>query len=322
MYEESRLAQLGKKQITQSLSEFEPNSILEFFELYFEVDSEPFRFHAGTNNLTKDVIWNGNVYYATAIDVEGFETNIIGRFPRPKVTIANSELIVSNILRDYSDLRNSKFVRIKTFLRHLDDINFDESINPFGQSNPYAYISKEKYLISQKIMENKQLIQFELIVPFDLESLNSATRGIYGRYCYWQYRGAGCNYDGNPVAKEDDSSLPTNIPLVQVKNSNGDFILGSLDATLEFFKWKENKYYDRGDYIYIDNMDLNGLKDPPRTWFVCETSHLSSKFITASNKTYWSKDGCSKTISACKKRFSSILPFGGFPGTDAFGYGR
>jgi phage-related protein len=54
---------------------------------------------------------------------------------------------------------------------------------------------------------------------------------------------------------------------------------------------------------------------------------------------YWQKDGCSKTISACKKRFKNstysvggyvaytdalvyngVMPFGGFPGTDKFKY--
>jgi lambda family phage minor tail protein L len=322
MYEETRLAHLGRKQVVQSLSEFEPNSILEFFELYFEVGSEPFRFHAGTNNLVKDIVWNGNTYYATAIDVEGFETNILSRFPRPKVTIGNSELIVSNILRDYSDLRNSKFVRIKTFLRHLDDVNFDESINPFGQANPYAYISKEKYLISQKIMENKQVVQFELIVPFDLESLNSATRGIYGRYCSWQYRGMGCNYDGNPVEQEDGLGFRTANPAFKIKDANGNFVFGDWESTLQYFKWQENKYYNAGDYVYVENLDLNGLKDPPRTWFVANFYHQSSKTLTTSNKEYWLKDGCAKTIVACKKRFPSILPFGGFPGTDSFSYGR
>ena len=204
----------------KSFIDLEPSAIIELYELYFSIEEQPFRFHAGTNNLTKDIVWNGNSYYSTAIEVEGFEASMAGRLPRPKLTVANTDFIISNILRDYSDFRNSKFVRIKLFLKNLDNINFDDGENPFGTADPLAYISKEKYLISQKIIENKQLVQFELITPFDLQSLETATRAIYGRYCYWQYRGSGCNYQGDLVCKEN----------------NEDFIVPPNRVNLQFLK--------------------------------------------------------------------------------------
>ena len=193
--------------VGKSLIDVEPSAILEFYELYFDADQQPFRFHAGTNNLSKDVIWNGNSYYATAIEVEGFEANTMGRLPRPKVTVANTDYIMSNILRQFSDFRYAKFVRIKVFLKHIDAENFDGSENPFGVSDPLSYISRETYLVSQKIIENRNLIQFELITPFDLESLQTATRAIYGRYCYWQYRGSGCGYKGDVICTENDAAF-------------------------------------------------------------------------------------------------------------------
>ena len=154
-----------------ALVELEPTAVIELYELYFDINMEPFRFHAGTNNLKKDIVWNSNPYYATAIEVEGFEANIVGRLPRPKVTVSNQDFVISNILRDYSDFRNGKFVRVKVFLKHLDDENFDDETNPFGQSDPVCYISKEIYLISQKIVENKQIVQFDLITQFKLYNL-------------------------------------------------------------------------------------------------------------------------------------------------------
>jgi phage-related protein len=42
-----------------------------------------------------------------------------------------------------------------------------------------------------------------------------------------------------------------------------------------------------------------------------------------SDKQNWAQDQCSKTISGCALRFKTCgggLPFGGFPGTDKFGY--
>lgn len=337
------LGKLARKQLGNSLLDLEPTSILEFYELHFDIDIEPYRFHSGTNNLIKNIIWNGNEYFATAIEVEGFEANTMGRLPRPKVTVANSDYIISNILRDYSDFRNGKFIRLKVFLKHLDNENFEENQNPFGSSNPLNYISKETYLVSQKIIENKQLIQFELITPFDLQSLETATRSIHGRYCYWQYRGSGCGYEGDLICQENNLDFDVS-PNFHIKNELGTFLKQNyLDSIIQY-KWQLEKNYSIGDIVFIENLDFNGFKDPPRTFFVCLKNHISSRF-TDPNTSYdlWQKDGCSKTISACKKRFSNrnyvsksnqyiayndfdtnngIMPFGGFPGTDKFNYER
>jgi lambda family phage minor tail protein L len=323
----------ARSEVGKSLIDLEPSAVIELYELYFDVNYEPFRFHGGTNNISKDIIWNGNPYHPSAIEVEGFETNIIGRLPRPKITVSNSDYVISGILRDFSDFKNGKFVRIKLFLKHLDNVNFDDNVNPFGSPNEYMYISKEKYIVSQKIMENKQLVQFELITPFDLESLQTATRAIYGRYCYWQYRGMGCCYQGDLICKEDNSNFAYS-PNSNLKDASGNFILGDLETTINSFLWKEDFQYNTGDVVSVRNIDLNGFKDPKVTWFVCKSKHFSSKFNNPNKTTdLWDKDGCSKSIEACKKRFArsssanndyyvnnGILPFGGFPGTDNFKY--
>lgn len=333
---------INKKRLKlgSALVELEPTAVIELYELYFDINMEPFRFHAGTNNLKKDIVWNSNPYYATAIEVEGFEANIVGRLPRPKVTVSNQDFVISNILRDYSDFRNGKFVRVKVFLKHLDDENFDDETNPFGQSDPVCYISKEIYLISQKIVENKQIVQFELITPFDLESLETATRAIYGRYCYWQYRGAGCGYQGDLICKENEKDFSIS-PKKNIKTILGGFVNGTFSKTVDVYAWVENFNYTAGDIVNVRNIDFNGLKDPPLTWFVCIKDHTSSKILTPNRSSdFWEKDSCSKSINACKKRFNSknytslngyiayndfdtvngIMPFGGFPGTDRFSY--
>jgi len=339
----AELGEQARLEVGRSLMDLEPSAIIELYELYFDVNLEPFRFHAGTNNLYKNIIWNGNSYYPSAIEVEGFEANILGRLPRPKVTVANEDYVISSILRDYSDFRNGKFTRIKLFLKHLDSINFDGGENPFGEANSLMYISKEKYIISQKIIENKQIIQFELITPFDLESLQTATRSIYGRYCYWQYRGMGCGYQGDLISKENDSDFDVK-PNQNIKNEFGKLIYGTQDLTIEKFLWTIGKEYFKGDVVCVRNIDFNGYKDPKITWFVCIFQHISDKYSNPNkSKDLWQQDNCSKSINACKKRFSQenyktsingftyiaindslinrgILPFGGFPGTDTFRY--
>jgi phage-related protein len=223
----------------------------------------------------------------------------------------------------------------------LFQINFEGGENPFGTPNPLAYISKEKYLVSQKLLENKQVIQFELITPFDLQSLETANRGIYGRYCYWQYRGMGCSYQGDLICQESDVNFSV-VP-EKIKSSPTKFTQGSFEENLKYYVWKDNFEYKVGNVVFVNNLDLNGFKDPPRTWFVCIKDHTSSRFFTPNRSAdLWERDGCSKTLEACKKRFkydlsltikgstyvpnndasifNNILPFGGFPGTDKFKY--
>ena len=106
-----------------------------------------------------------------------------------------------------------------------------------------------------------------------------------------------------------------------------------------------------GDIIYVTTD-----KDPFRTWYVCSASHVASEnTFPGLDNSPWQKDGCSKIIGACRKRFAnqtitysgisgnssgtysvdnivpsaltasvsgSYLPFGGFPATDKYQYGQ
>jgi lambda family phage minor tail protein L len=336
---------LRKIKVKDSLTFLEPTAIIELFELYYSPTLDPFRFHPGTNNLS-DIVWGGNKYYPIAVDTDEFESNMSGKLPRPILTIINTENIFSAILKDYSDLRDSKITRRKVLVRHLDAVNFDNSINPFTNTGVGVYVSLETFIISQKKYENKHSIQLELISPFDLQTLDSMNRNIMGRYCYWQYRGLGCGYSGDLVCKENDEAFDSGtvnnfkVGINNYKKKDGT-TTSSYRSAAESYKWIENAFYQIGNIITVENVDLNGKKDPEFTWFVCIKNHTSSYFLQPNDKPdYWVKDGCSKTISACKKRFlasfvadtnersynndsdisSNTLRFGGFPGTETFKY--
>jgi hypothetical protein len=143
------------------------------------------------------------------------------------------------------------------------------------------------------------------------------------------------------VCKEDDSDFKVSpSPENHLRNNVNQFVNQTYEETIKKFKWSLDKNYTVGDIVFIENLDFNGLKDPPRTFFVCIKDNFSSKFITPDKShDFWERDGCSKTIKACKKRFlnspyisagtiaynasdvvDNIMPFGGFPGTDRFQY--
>lgn len=328
--------------ISRDLLDLEPAAILEFYRFYYDTINDPesyYPFHPCSNGIENPIILNGVSYVPVAVEVEDFEVNIFNRIARPKIRIANVNYSISQLLRRKNDFKNSKLERIKIFLKYIDDANFEGNTNPFGVSDPTAEISKDLYIVSQKLQENKSMVEFELTAPFDLENFAVPGRLVLGRYCYWQYRGLGCNYFGKPVCQENNAEF-THVP-------TGDFNFQSTEN-----EWSYGKSYSAGDIIYVSTD-----KDPFRTWYVCSSAHLASEnTFPGLDGSPWEKDSCEKTIGACRKRFSdrtitysgisgenvsgtytvsnivpsalvsslsgSYLPFGGFPATDNYQYAQ
>ncbi len=331
--------------ISKDLVDLEPTAILEFYKLYYDTVNEPdsyFPFHPCSNGIENGIILNEILHVPVAVEVEEFETNVFNRINRPKIRISNEGYIISSLLRKKNDFKFAKLERIKIFLKYIDDVNFEGGVNPYGISQPDSEISRDTFIISQKTQENINLVEFELTAPYDLENFSIPGRLMLGRYCYWQYRGLGCNYFGPPVCQDDDtnfSCMPT-----------GSFNFQTTDN-----EWSYGKVYNTGDIVY-----LTTDKDPFRTWYVCQKYHIASENnLPSLDQSPWQKDGCAKTIPSCRKRFASTtiqysgksgqyvntdivstinnpvpsvlnaqpngvfsLPFGGFPGIDRFQYGQ
>lgn len=327
--------------VSKDLLDLEPTAVLEFYKIYYDTVNEPdsfFPFHPCSNGLEGKIVLNNVAYMPLAVEVEDFESNIFNRISRPKIRISNDQLVISQILRRKNDFKFAKLERIKIFVKYIDDVNFEGGVNPYGVADPNSEISRDSYVISQKTQENKSLVEFELTAPFDLENFSIPGRLVMGRYCYWQYRGLGCHYFGSPVCQEDDSAFSC-VPT------------GTFNFQSSVNEWSYGKVYNPGDIVYVSTQ-----KDPFRTWYVCNQTHLATENnIPGLDNAPWEKDGCSKSIGACKKRFynSSIsysgisgsqtvtgsiynpvpsaqtaslgsfyLPFGGFPATDNYQYGQ
>ena len=88
--------------IQEQLQSLEPSAIIELFQLELTqavngVD-QTYYYHAGTNELTADVVFNGLTYTATAIEVNGFQASTKGVLPRPTMRIANTGNAISALL--------------------------------------------------------------------------------------------------------------------------------------------------------------------------------------------------------------------------------
>jgi len=327
--------------VSKDLLDLEPAAVLEFYKIFYDTANEPdsfFPFHPCSNGLQGKIVLNSVAYVPLAVEVEDFETNIFNRISRPKIRISNEGTMISQILRRKNDFKFAKLERTKISVKYIDDVNFEGGVNPYGVADPYAAISTDSYVISQKLQENKSLVEFELTAPFDLENFTIPGRLVVGRYCYWQYRGLGCNYFGAPVCKED------NTPFTFVPTGTFNF-----QSTVN--EWKYGGTYHAGMIAYVSSP-----KDPYRTFYVCTHTHIASENnMPGLDNAPWEKDGCSKSIESCKKRFfdtslyysgisgsqpatgavynpvpsaqtaslgSFYLPFGGFPATDNYQYGQ
>ena len=322
----------GQNKIASSLLDIQPTAVLEFFRIYPDTVNKPTAFipiHGGSI-FGGNVTWQSIQYVPVPVEGEGFEINGNGQLSRPKIRIANKDYLISSLLQNNFDFKNAKIVRKRTFLKYLDDVNF-EGGNPFGPQDFTAEINNETFLIGQKTAENKVYVEFELTSPLDLENFEITNRQILAKYCYWMYRGAGCNYVNKPIEMENgDPFLDASGVAVTPENPDNGFLSNSLN------QWVNTKTYLRGSIAYLENpkviinknpLDSNSYSGPLRTWYVSITDGNLNNH-PESNPTYWLKDGCSKKLNACKKRFitdpnkrGESLPFGGFPGTDGFPYG-
>lgn len=293
----------GLDKVARSLLDLEPTAILDLFEVFPDIVKKPqasYKIHNGSV-FKKGVTWQGSDYMPIGMEIEGFEVNADGRVNRPKLKISNKDFFVTNLLRKNDDFKNARILRKRTFVKFLDDVNFDGG-NPFGDSDSTAELSNQTYIVSQKSQENKLFVELELTSPLDLDNFEINSRRIMGKYCYWQYRGMGCQYKGIPIQKEDGKTF-SDIDGNEIPIPN-DFIYQNAQD-----EYDDSKQYTTGDVVFVTNNRVR-ISDPSNP---LASRPLISYYLAKSdvrglrpeeNPTFWDKDGCNKKLSSCKLRFS------------------
>lgn len=359
--------------LNKQLASLTPDALIDLYEIDFsslQPNFEKLKDLYGVNvgadsvyrfcamiNGTNPVVWQGNSYQPLPIKMEGFEEKSDGRLPRPTFTIANPEGLFSKIVHSNQDFANCKITRKRTYVRFLDEENFQAGINPFGKSDSNSHLVDDIYFINRKTEESKQVIQFELVSALELEEAFVPARVVLSGYCNFTYRcSVGCGYQGLPIETSGGKSLIRGFSENKQKTpgQDGVYLMGEVNASRyngkisgvdHWNKYGPNKNsesisgYNLGDVVKIVPRNSgNPYKSTPHV-FVCVQSHEDpSKHHPFFSKDYWLKDECTKTIEGCKKRFSSTVDeetgidlslhnessrsngirFGGFPGTEKF----
>lgn len=190
--------------ITSEIQKVAPSAIIELFELDASVvGGEILRFHAGTNEIGSDIVWQGETFYRYPVQLTGFEITGQGQLPRPKLSVSNYLSAVTALLLQYEDLIGCKLTRRRTLAKYLDAVNFPGGVN--ASADPTAEFPLDVYFIDRKASENRQLVEFELAASIDLAGVMIPRRQVIQNLCTWRYRGGECGYTDTRYFKADDT---------------------------------------------------------------------------------------------------------------------
>jgi lambda family phage minor tail protein L len=192
--------------ITSEIQKLAPSAVIELFVLDLSFFNEGVVwFHAGTNELRRQVVWQGNTYEPFPIQAEGFEFNGNGQVPRPKLKVANVTGSITALILSYQDLVGAKVTRKRTLLKYLDAVNFVSGANP--TADPSAEFADDVYFIDRKSRETREVVEFELAAAIDLEGVSLPRRQIVQNVCPWLYRGSECGYTGTAYFNANDETV-------------------------------------------------------------------------------------------------------------------
>lgn len=192
--------------ITSEIQKLEPSAIVELFE----VDLTPYggdllRFHAGTNELRQNVVWQGNTYTAFPVKASGFDFNGQGQAARPQLLVSNVLGSITALVLQYDDIVGAKVTRKRTLAKYLDAANFSGGVNP--TADPSAAFADDVYYVDRKVTETNEVVEFELAPAMDLTGVMLPRRQIVQNTCPWRYRGGECSYTGTNYFDANDQPV-------------------------------------------------------------------------------------------------------------------
>jgi lambda family phage minor tail protein L len=183
--------------VQEQIQLLEPSAVIELFQLHLTASvngvDAVYYYHAGTNEIYGNIIFNSITYSAVPCQMDGFERTTTGTLPRPTFTIANANSAISILLASYNPL-NAKIVRITTFKKFLDAVNFTSGTNSTADPTAIAE-GDDTWYIDRIASENMNAVQFELSTKMDLINVRLPRRQVL-EHCPWVFKGTECTYAG------------------------------------------------------------------------------------------------------------------------------
>jgi lambda family phage minor tail protein L len=193
-------------ELTTEIQKLAPSAMIELFVMdSTSIGGEILRFHAGTNGLKQNIVWQGETYVRYPVVASGFEFNGQGQIPRPKLQVANILSAITQVTSEFGDLLGAKITRKRTLAKFLDAVNFSGGVN--ASADPTAEFDEDIYYIDRKSSEDRDVVEFELAASVDLVGVSVPRRQVIQNICIWKYRGAECGFTGAPIFDINDDQM-------------------------------------------------------------------------------------------------------------------
>lgn len=139
----------------------------------------PVMFFCQSAQETRGVVFGGVTYTPVDVKFEGFEVNGGGALPTPKMTVSNTDNVISDIATAYGDLLGCNVARVRTFRRYLD-----------GQidADPGKFMGPDIFKVEQKTSDTETMLEWELSAAIDQEGKKLPGRLVLRDVCPWRYR--------------------------------------------------------------------------------------------------------------------------------------
>lgn len=187
--------------VKRELHSLEPSAIIELFQLHLTAEVNGvdliYYYHAGTNELNQDIVFNGITYSAVPIEVDGFQVTTKGTLPRPRMKLSNVDGGITQLMQSYNPLQ-AEVRRIRTCKKFLDAVNFSSGINSTADPTAMFGGGYESWYIDRVAAENLQVVEFELVGKLDLTNLRLPGRQVV-EHCPWKYKSYPCKYKPGPM---------------------------------------------------------------------------------------------------------------------------
>ena len=169
--------------VSPELQSLEPSAEIELFKLTFnkavngltEDDADVvFYYHAGTNEVKTNIVFNKIEYVALPVKITGFNKTGRGTLPRPKFEIANTNHAISALILLNNPL-HAEILRIKTCKKFLDAVNFSSGTN--STADPTAiFEADDRWYVDRVLNEDPTSVVFELVGKIDMTNLRLPKR--------------------------------------------------------------------------------------------------------------------------------------------------
>lgn len=164
--------------ITTEIQKLEPSAIIELFEMdATDFGGDLLRFHAGTNGLSANVVWQGNTYTAYPIKATGFDFTGNGQLPRPKLTVSNVTGAITLLVLTYDDLLGAKITRKRTMVKYLDAVNYPARRNLLTYSEAFNSWTKSNATVATAAALNPfGILSADRLIPTTTSGTHSVSR--------------------------------------------------------------------------------------------------------------------------------------------------